>query len=47
VVAVSFHILLLWAFRILDAIVVLYIGVVVRSAILFTFIWIIQVAIPV
>jgi len=41
------HILLLWGFRILDAIVVLYIGVIVRSAILLAVIWILQVAIPV
>jgi len=41
------HIMLLWAFWILDAIVVLYIGFIVRSAILFAVIWIIQVDIPV
>jgi hypothetical protein len=40
------HSLLLWAFRILDAIVMRYIGVIVRSDILFAVIWIIQVAIP-
>jgi len=38
--------MLLWAFRILDAIVVLYIGFSIRCTILFTVIWIIQVAIP-
>jgi len=43
----SAHILLLWAFGILNVIVVLYIGVIVRSAILVAVIWIIQVAIPV
>ena len=41
------HILLLWAFWILDAIVVLYIRFIVRCTILFTVIWSIQVAIPV
>jgi len=41
------HIMLLWAFRILDTIVVLYIGFIVRCTILFTGIWIIQVPIPV
>jgi len=41
------HILLLWVFRILNAILVLYIGFIVHCAILFTVIWIIQVAIPV
>jgi len=41
------HILLLWAFRILDAIVLFYIWVIVRCAILFAVNWIIQVAIPV
>jgi len=38
---------MLWAFQILDAIVVLCIGFIVRCTILFTVIWIIQVAIPV
>ena len=41
------HILLLWAFQILDAIIVLYIRFIVRCAILFAANWIIQVAIPV
>jgi len=40
-------ILLLWAFRILNASVRLYIRFIVRCAILFAVIWIIQVAIPV
>ena len=41
------HIQLLWALRILDAIVLLYIGLIVCCAILFAVNWIIQVGIPV
>ena len=41
------HILLLWAFRILSAIVGAYIGFIICCTIIFAVIWIIQVAIPV
>jgi len=41
------HILLLWAFRILNAIVGVYIRFIIRCTIIFDVIWIIQVAIPV
>jgi len=43
----SAYILLLWAFRILDANVLLYIVFIVRCAIIFAVIWSIQTAIPV
>jgi hypothetical protein len=41
------NILHVWAFRILDDIVVLYIGIIGCCAILFPVIWLIPVAIPV